>query len=769
MPPAKGWLKIGTRILLLAAMIMAASGLLQPDCWAKAINVPGDQPSIQSGINAASNGDTFEVAPGTYFENINFKGKLITVTARGGAGVTTIDGHRANAVVTFSSHETPAAVLSGFTIRNGWALGGALGIAANGGGIFIQLSSPTILGNVITANSACAGGGGIALQYSSAIIRSNTITANGQLPCTGGGGGGIAIGPSGSAQIVSNVISNNSWSAGFGGGINVFAGASPLIKDNIISANSVTGVYGGCFEGPSALGGGVCVSDFSVPKLIQNLITNNAADIGGGVALSMAPGLKGPFLVNNTIVNNSITQPQGSAVYVISPDSGPELFNNLLIGGVGENAVYCQTSCTSNSVAPVISNNDAFSNAGSAFIGSCGGSAGKSGNISVQPLFVDATADNFRLLAGSPGIDAGLNSAPHLPPTDLAGLPRIVDGTGDGKFIIDMGAYEFQPVTISPTSIDFGIQPVGSHTSRHIVLTNHQKSGLAISNISAGGEFSAASSCQAVLAAGTGCTISVSFSPTAVGPAVATLTVQDSDTNGPRLVPLSGIGVSPGTPVILSIPHTVLVGSSFVLNGIGFTAGSRVNFFVSTATGPVNAGPFTPTSETASQLTVSVPDTVSLGQGFVSVQVVNTDTGFKQSNQAYALLQGGLSSELPTITGINGMPLAATSSDPHYAVNNVETVVVPGTTVHLGGTGFDTVNGVAIDLFCACPGGKIGPFLVNPGSPGLSPSMLTFSLPVIDPPASATGPGSFVVANKGAAGTYTKNSNAVSLAFGSRI
>ena len=40
------------------------------------LRVPGEFPTIQGAINAAANGATVLVAPGTYVENINFWGKL---------------------------------------------------------------------------------------------------------------------------------------------------------------------------------------------------------------------------------------------------------------------------------------------------------------------------------------------------------------------------------------------------------------------------------------------------------------------------------------------------------------------------------------------------------------------------------------------------------------------------------------------------------------------------------------------------------------------
>jgi hypothetical protein len=226
---------------------------------------------------------------------------------------------------------------------------------------------------------------------------------------------------------------------------------------------------------------------------------------------------------------------------------------------------------------------------------------------------------------------------------------------------------------------------------------------------------------------------------------------------------------TPSTPFISSVPAAILVGGSFTITGTDFTAGSVVNFFVSTSAGPVNAGPFTPTARSLpTQLTVNVPATTPLGEGFVAVEVVNTDTGFKSSNLAAALLQGSAAAGIPTITTINGVGLAATSSNPSFAIDNVQTVVVPGSLVTLGGSGFDTVNGVAVDLFCACTGGKVGPFFINPGA-GLTSTRISFTLPAAGPNVPVTGPGSFVVSNATASRSYAVKSNAVSAPIGQGI
>jgi len=70
------------------------------------------------------------VRPGTYFENIDFSGKAITLRSESGRDYTVIDGNQAGCVVKFSMNESSLTTLQGFTIRNGH------GNANLGGGIF---------------------------------------------------------------------------------------------------------------------------------------------------------------------------------------------------------------------------------------------------------------------------------------------------------------------------------------------------------------------------------------------------------------------------------------------------------------------------------------------------------------------------------------------------------------------------------------------------------------------------------------------------------
>src|SRR5262249_2799980 len=118
------------KTFLLAFAVFTIGSLLPRNGDAQTtINVPGNQATIQAGIDAANAGDTVLVGPGAYAENINFRGKAITVTSSAGPATTIIDGSAKGPVVTFNSGEATSSKLSGFTIQNGFQNG------LSGGGI----------------------------------------------------------------------------------------------------------------------------------------------------------------------------------------------------------------------------------------------------------------------------------------------------------------------------------------------------------------------------------------------------------------------------------------------------------------------------------------------------------------------------------------------------------------------------------------------------------------------------------------------------------
>lgn len=371
----------------------------------KTITVPGMRSTIQSAIDVAYNGDTVLVSPGTYQENINFRGKNITVTSSAGPDVTIIDGNKAGSVVTFSSGENLSAQLNGFTIRNG-------ANTYQGGGVYIDHASPTILNNRITGNTA-SWGAGIHVNFASPSIRNNIVTLN-----TGGSyGGGISIGGAASAQIIDNTISDNKSS--YGGGISMWAAGTPLIKGNKIVNNTA-----------SDTGGGVYIVNASSSMIVQNLIANNKAATGGAVY----GGSSNDTFVNNTLVNNTSTQ--GESVYI--PNA--PFVNNIVVSVSGQAAIYRSSSYLTN-----FSHNIVYSASGNAYANSSPDQGGINGNITADPRLSNPQLGYYGLLAGSPAIDAGDGTAPSLPAMDFGGMARVADGNGDGTAIVDIGAYEFYP------------------------------------------------------------------------------------------------------------------------------------------------------------------------------------------------------------------------------------------------------------------------------------------------------------------------------------
>src|SRR3989304_674363 len=128
--------------------------------------VPSQYGTIQSAIIDCNNGDVIIVNQGTYYENINFGNKNITLTSIDPnnpdvVANTIIDGQGRDSVVKFEGDEEPNSLLTGFTITNGFAPGSSPGNYGFGGGIHGQGTHATVLNCRIVNNSAGWEGGGV--------------------------------------------------------------------------------------------------------------------------------------------------------------------------------------------------------------------------------------------------------------------------------------------------------------------------------------------------------------------------------------------------------------------------------------------------------------------------------------------------------------------------------------------------------------------------------------------------------------------------------
>ena len=397
------------------------------------IYVPGDYQTIQEAINAAVGGNLVLVDEGTYLENINFKGKAITVASyylidgdETHIENTIIDGSQpshpdSGSVVTFNSGEDTTSIIFGFTITggNGTILNiPSIGLRRIGGGILAYNSGAAITNNIIELNSinysSDSWGGGIGAFTHTArnyiidnnLIRDNSITTPTIIDYSLGGG--IYTQTAGYVRIANNKILENSITApqGWGGGILPanFGGGSYFILNNIISGNYIYATTGGS--------GGIDIYNHS-PVVKNNLIFLNSAPKGGGACIEDAS----PIFANNIIAYNTATG-SGGGLDIIA--SVPELINCIIWGN------SATTSSQINGIANV-----SYSDVEGGYSGT--------GNIDMDPLFRDDANGDFHLQStdcgysfNSPCIDAGNPAYEDWPQNCDWGL---------GQVRSDMGAY----------------------------------------------------------------------------------------------------------------------------------------------------------------------------------------------------------------------------------------------------------------------------------------------------------------------------------------
>ena len=101
-------------------------------------------------------------------------------------------------------------------------------------------------------------------------------------------------------------------------------------------------------------------------------------------------------------------------------------------------------------------------------------------------------------------------------------------------------------VSFTAAALQFASQAVGSASSPlSISLFNVGNAPLALSKIAASGDFEESDACAKTLAVGKGCTIEVTFTPTASGPRTGSLTFNDNASPGTQTLVLTGSATAP--------------------------------------------------------------------------------------------------------------------------------------------------------------------------------------------------------------------------------
>jgi hypothetical protein len=365
--------------LLLPVVLVVCVSVVQADT----ILVPSQQPTIQAGIDAASDGDTVMVADGTYTgdgnRDIDFLGKAIVVMSENGPENCIIDCEEGGRGFIFQSGEDSTSIVQGFTITNGYC--------AVGGGIYCAYSSPTVTNCTFSGNSADFGGG--MRNYGGSPTVANCMFSGNVAYQFGGG----MYNNFGSSPTVSNcTFSGNS--AQMGGGMYNYS-SSPTVTNCTFSQNSAVYDGGGMqnYTGSPTVanctftgnvvyikGGGMYNSFGSSPTVSNCTFSQNWADFGGGMCNSGGS----PTFANCMFSGNSADD--GGGMYNF--DSSPTVTNSILWSDLPDEIFVDGGN-------PIVK----YSNVQ-------GGWPGE-GNIDEDPLFVSFHGFDFLLRKGSPCIDAG--------------------------------------------------------------------------------------------------------------------------------------------------------------------------------------------------------------------------------------------------------------------------------------------------------------------------------------------------------------------------
>ncbi|HUI41778.1 MAG TPA: choice-of-anchor D domain-containing protein, partial [Terriglobia bacterium] len=261
---------------------------------------------------------------------------------------------------------------------------------------------------------------------------------------------------------------------------------------------------------------------------------------------------------------------------------------------------------------------------------------------------------------------------------------------------------------LTPSTLTFASQLVGTTSAAQtLTLSNTGTATLTITGVTLSGtnaaDFALASNtCGASLAAGSSCTIGVTFTPASTGSRSATVTVTDNSngqSGSTQTSALSGTGVAPVAglaPASLTFASQ-LVGTKSSAQGLTLSnTGTATLTITSVALSGTNAADFAETNTCGTSLAAGANCSVSVtftpsatGSRSATVTVTDNSNGVNGSTQTASLTGTGtapVAGLAPASLTFASQPVGTTSAAQTLTLSNTGTATLTITSVALSGT-----------------------------------------------------------------------------------
>jgi predicted outer membrane repeat protein len=348
---------------------------------AATIHVPGDQPTIQAGIDATAPGDTVDVACGTYYEHDIVLRSGITLRSESGqASCSTIDAQGLGRILVGELLDE-ATRIEGLTFT-----GGAAGA---GGALRLDQSSVNIHGCAFTGNEA-VGGGAIYSVDSDVQVKLCEFRSNAAFVAHGGSWGG-AIGLAASTCEVHGCVFVNNSAFGpesHGGAIYTVLGNTSISSSVFIRNHA----HGG---GSDVRGGGAIDVYGGTAELSDCLFVENSTGTGDGQGV-LCTGAASISVLRSTFWGHfDQSTVWGTGLVIVAP-AVAEVSQSIFAfnEGRGVRAYFdaqISLSCT-----------DIYGNGQGDWVDDIADQLGIDGNFSADPIFCNPDDEDFTLSAESP-------------------------------------------------------------------------------------------------------------------------------------------------------------------------------------------------------------------------------------------------------------------------------------------------------------------------------------------------------------------------------